>query len=606
MRDFALLYERLDVTTSTNEKIELLVLFFKEKQDFSAAWVLWLLYGRTIGRVLSAGKVSQWVQEASGVPRWLFRECYSTVGDLAETISLIVESHHAHIIQSMNANAADSPITTDQIFSSVEGYTTISASTPSEVTQPVGLSLELWITVQLEHLRVRDERDQRRFVLGWLCQLNRTERFLLLKLLTGSLRVGVSQTLVVRALSQLAGITQADMAHRIAGTWKPHKELLQLLLAPASNTQETVQSDRSRPYPFYLATALTEAGVDEANPKGQGWDKLASIHDWQLEWKWDGIRAQIIQRAGEVFIWSRGDELLTPRFPEITEFAARLPAGTVIDGEIVGWKASRIADFSLLQKRITRTSLSRAVLEQAPVAFIAYDILEHQGQDVRSMPLRSRRALLESCINTLHSPRCMLSELLEASTWTHAQKLRESSRERGVEGLMIKALDSTYESGRVRGSWWKWKISPMTFDGVLVYAEPGHGRRANLLTDYTFAVWNEQVQLVPVARAYSGLTNVEIGELDGWIRKHSTSRFGPVRTVEPLRVFEIAFEAIALSSRHKGGVAMRFPRILRERTDKAPQDADTLSRLKTLVVGVKQTGAPGQMSLFDPPAAAKQ
>lgn len=605
MRHFALLYERLDLTNSTNEKVELLVSFFRDKQDASAAWVLWLLTGRTLGRVLSARDVAHWVQEASGVPRWLFRECYSSVGDLAETIALIMESHHERIVENLHTDQLPSQQHSSLMFAppsaQLNPHSTLHAPVaedPARTTE--SLSLETWITEQLELLRIQDQRGQRRLVLAWLCQLTNTERFLLIKLLTGSLRVGVSQTLVVRALSQIADISQADMAHRLAGTWKPHKDLIPQLLSTQSQAPSDDQAGLSRPYPFYLATSLAEAGVDEANPNGEGWDKLGSTHNWHLEWKWDGIRAQIICRGGEVFIWSRGDELLTSRFPELTEFAARFPSGTVIDGEIVGWKAGRVADFSLLQKRITRTSLSRKILEQAPVAFIAYDMLEYQGQDQRTTPLHARRALLESCITAVQSPRCMISELLKAPTWTDAHALRSTSREKGVEGLMIKARDSTYESGRVRGSWWKWKISPMTFDGVLVYAEPGHGRRANLLTDYTFAVWDEQGQLVPVARAYSGLTDPEIIELDGWIRNHLVSRFGPIRTVQPLRVFELAFEGIARSTRHKGGVAMRFPRILRERTDKAPQDADTLSRLKTLARVAAHTGGSGQMSLFDP------
>jgi len=539
MRRFAELFESLDRTTSTNDKVAAMAAFFRDAPKRDAAWVLFILTGRKLKRLLSARAVAGWVQEELGIPNWLFRESYSGVGDLAETIALILDQ-------------ADAP-----------------------ASESTDVPLNEWINDRILLLKSLDPPEQRAAVMGWLRGLNRAERFLLVKLLTGEMRVGVSQTLVAKALAQIAGVPQATMAHRLAGNWSPDEALIARLLSGAD-----ARDDASRPYPLFLASPIEELAADgkeSGSPR-----ELGDVKEWQLEWKWDGIRAQLLRRGGETYIWSRGDELITQRFPELVEFAARLPAGTVLDGEILTWKDGKPLGFATLQTRIGRISLSRKILADAPTAFIAYDLLEFEGTDIRQQPLKERRALLEAVVGKVRSAKLIVSEVLAATSWDDAAALRATSRGRTVEGIMVKRLASPYQSGRVRGDWWKWKIDPLTFDGVLVYAEPGHGRRANLLTDYTFAVW-DNAQLVPVARAYSGLNDEEIAELDKWIRQHSSSRHGPVRTVEPLRVFELAFEGIAFSQRHRGGIATRFPRILRERTDKQAKDADTLKRLKALI-----------------------
>ncbi|HEU4600671.1 MAG TPA: ATP-dependent DNA ligase, partial [Steroidobacteraceae bacterium] len=388
--------------------------------------------------------------------------------------------------------------------------------------------------------------------------------FLLNKLLTGELRVGVSSGLVERALAEFTGHTRSVIAHRLMGSWQPTAEFWSFLVGDSDDA-----GDRSRPYPFYLASPLENAP-----------ESLGSSDQWLIEWKWDGIRAQVLRRPGGVHIWSRGEELITERFPEIVQYAQRLPMDTVIDGEIVAWRDGQVRPFGELQQRIGRKKLSPKILSDTPAHLIAYDLLEEQGEDIRALPLSERRTRLERLL--ADRPWAEVSARVEARGWDELNELRASSRSRSVEGLMLKRWDSAYGSGRQRSVWWKWKIEPYSFDGVLVYAQPGHGRRANLLTDYTFAVRDGE-NLVAVAKAYSGLTDREIVSVDRWIRQNTVERFGPVRSVKPELVFEIAFDAINESSRHKSGIAVRFPRIARWRTDKPATEADTIDTLRALL-----------------------
>ncbi|MFL5321658.1 MAG: ATP-dependent DNA ligase [Myxococcaceae bacterium] len=526
MRRFAELYEALDSTTSTNAKVAALVRYFRTAPPEDAVWGLYFLVGRRLKRLLPVRQLADWTLELSGVPDWLFDESYGAVGDLAELIALLVD-------------AARKP----------------------EKTEDVALST--WLE-RLEHLRGLPPEEQREHVLSWWRTLSMRELFLLIKMTTGELRVGASATLVIRAVAEVAGLSPGVISHRLMGDWVPTAEFFKNLLQ-----KESTDDDRSRPYPFYLASPLEDPI-----------ETLGSPDAWQIEWKWDGIRSQLIQRDGHVFIWSRGEELITDRFPELRDEVKRLPTGTVIDGEIMAWRDGPLP-FSVLQKRIGRQKLSAKILEDAPAAVLAYDLLEENGQDIRALPLSERRARLEKLLSGF-SPRFHPSEVLKFPSWDEYAKARGTARERGVEGLMLKRLDSEYLTGRKRGDWWKWKIDPFTVDAVLVYAQPGNGRRATLFTDLTFAVWQDG-ELLPVAKAYSGLSDEEIAELDGWVRRHTIERFGPVRAVEPLHVFEIAFEGIGESPRHKSGIAVRFPRISRWRRDKKPADADSLNTLRELI-----------------------
>jgi DNA ligase-1 len=408
--------------------------------------------------------------------------------------------------------------------------------------------------------------------------MNASERLVFHKLLSANFRIGVSRLLVVRALAETAGVEPAVIAHRIAGHWSPTSQDMQRILAPAGDEANT---NPALPFPFMLAHALHEP-----------LSALGSVNDWFLEWKWDGIRAQIIRRGGRAILWSRGDEMVGGAFPELVQAACALPDGTVLDGEIVAWDdvASRPLPFGMLQRRLNRKNVEIGFWPEVPVIFIAFDLLEHDSRDVRSLPLEQRKAALQwLAIWRAQQGLLRLSEKVAAESWTTAESLVDESRQRGVEGLMLKRLASSYQPGRPTGLWWKLKVQPYTVDAVLIAAQPGHGKRAGLLTDYTFGVWDES-QLVPIAKAYSGLTDAEITEVDRFVRNNTLGRYGPVRAVAPLRVFELGFEAIQRSDRHKSGIALRFPRMLRMRSDKKPSDADNIQTLRNLLAECEARG----------------
>jgi ATP-dependent DNA ligase len=529
---FAQLFDAIDRTTSTKAKVAAMRAYFTSAPAADAAWAIFFLTGRRLKRLVPSAGIREWTVAATGLAPWMLEECYAVVGDGAETAALIL----------------------DQL--------------PSEIA--ADLTLSQWLEERILPLRQLDAPTQQARATSWFGELDRLQRFILLKLLTGELRVGVSQTLVVRALAEAAGLETTAIAARLMGEWSPTAAWYASVLS-----SERSDDDRSRPFPFFLAAPL------EDGPSG-----LGEPSAWQVEWKWDGIRAQLIRRAGAVHLWSRGEELITHRFPEIAAAASRLPDGTVLDGEVLAFRDDRPLPFSSLQQRIGRQKQVAQLARAVPVVFMAYDILERAGDDVRARPLSERRAMLESLLGESGAERTpgvlRASPTIAARTWDELATLRGGSRARGVEGMMIKRLDSAYGVGRKRADWWKWKIDPFTVDAVLIYAQPGSGRRASLLTDYTFGVWDAG-ELVPFAKAYSGLSNEEIAELDRWIRRHTRERFGPVRHVEPVQVFELGFEGIARSTRHRSGVAVRFPRMLRWRKDKPAAEADTLDSVKQIL-----------------------
>ncbi len=531
MRRFADLYRRLDRSTGTLDKRAALVAYFRDAPRDDAAWALWLLAGGKIGgakaRIAGNRELRDWIAEASQMPAWLVDESYDHVGDLAETLTLLL----------------DDPPTQDDA------------------------PLHVWIEHRLLAIAGRDEATRRELVMSaWSC-LASEQRFVFNKLLTGALRVGVSQRLVQQALAELSGIDIARIAQRMLGAWQPGPSFLDQLLRAGET-----ESDRAQPYPFFLASPLEAAATS-----------LGPIDDWLLEWKWDGIRLQLIRRGSEIALWSRGEERLDGRFPEIEAAAARLPRHCVLDGELLAWRDGDPAPlaFAALQTRIQRRKPGPKSLAEAPARLVVYDLLELDGEDWRERPLAERRAAAQELLVQTDDPRIQLSPVLSPPDWDTAAVARDGARERGVEGLMLKRRASPYQSGRRRGDWWKWKIDPLTIDAVLLYAQAGHGRRSTLYTDYTFGVWQDEA-LVPVAKAYSGLNDAEILELDKWIRAHTTERFGPVLAVQPLLVFELGFEAVNRSGRHKSGFAVRFPRILRWRRDKPAAEADRLETLRAL------------------------
>jgi DNA ligase 1 len=525
MQLFTELFSQLDQTTKTKKKLESLKVYFAKAPDQDKLWALALFTGKRPRKAVNSRLLWQWTAEKASLPAWLFEECYHVVGDMAETVALTLPK----------------------------------TSSTSDKT------LEYWIKYLSVLPDLSEEARKEKINNAW-DQMTSQEQFVFTKLITGSFRIGVSSNLVVQAIADLYDLDKAVVTHRIMGKWEPAQTTFDQLLF-----SEDSKDDTSRPYPFFLAYALDKNAEELGEPS-----------DWQAEWKWDGIRGQIIYRKEELYVWSRGEDLLTEKFPEFFSLTDSLPEGTVIDGEILAFENGNPLPFSVLQTRIGRKNVTKNILKSAPVVFMAYDIMEWKGEDFRYQPLETRRKVLEELIAQIDNPVLILSPILSFETWEELAHQRERSREYFSEGLMLKRRLSAYQTGRKRGDWWKWKVEPLTIDGVLLYAQKGHGRRADLYTDYSFAVW-EGDQLIPFAKAYSGLTDKEIAQVDRFVKRNTKEKFGPVRTVKTELVFEIAFEGIQESKRHKSGIAVRFPRIHRWRKDKKVQEANTLDDLKQLL-----------------------
>ena len=571
MKRFAAVFEALDRTGSTSAKVAALRAYFEGAPPHDAAWGLYFLSGQKLKRLVPGAALRAWCRRRTGLSRELFGECYSTVGDLAETIALLID-----------ASPGDGTVLEPEAGSQMM-LSDLLDDARDDASGEIGLAS--WVEDRLLSLRGLGRDRQIALIDRWSRGLSMIELFLLMKMLTGAMRIGVSRTLVERALSELAGVEQSVIAHRLSGSWTPGPGTLRAILSEGSG-----EADLSRPYPFFLASPVLPPELPEGESElGLIASTLGAATDWLGEWKWDGIRAQLIRRSGRVFLWSRGDENLTARFPEVVSASERIGDDAVLDGELVCWDhgTDRPLGFAVLQRRIGRDSVTASVLAEAPAVFIAYDLLEDCGRDLREQAIEDRQERLRLVVADAGDRALRLSERVSFESWDEAAAQRALSRELGVEGLMLKRVGSAYGSGRRRGEWWKWKIDPMTIDAVLVYAQPGHGRRAGLMTDYTFAVWDEQAsggrELVTVTKAYSGLTDDEIRDVDAWIRRHTTERFGPVRSVEPVQVFELAFDGVRESDRHRSGVALRFPRMKRWRRDKPAEDADTLATVRGMI-----------------------
>ena len=526
MKRFAALFTALDRTTRTTAKVEALADYLGRAPEADRLWTIALLSGRRPKRAVTTTLLRRWAAERAGIPLWLFEEAYPIVGDLAETIALVLP----------------------------------------DATHPEDRPLTDWID-GIRALPTLPEDERRDWVLGAWDALGTTERFVFNKLITGGFRMGVSQKLMTRALSRATGVDEAELAHRLMGDWSPETTGFRALVL-----ERDPAADLSKPYPFYLAYQLDD-----------GPEPLGDPAEWAAEHKWDGIRGQLILRGGEHWLWSRGEELITDRFPEFATLRDFVPAGTVIDGEVLAWRDGAPLGFAALQPRIGRKTVPKKLLAEAPAAIRAYDLLEWQGEDLRPLPFAERRAHLDTLMADLPPDAPLnLSPLLSFADWDALAGLRAGSRELGAEGVMLKRRDSPYRDGRRKGDWWKWKVDPLTVDAVLIYAQQGHGRRANLFTDFTFAVWKGN-ELVPFTKAYSGLTDAEFRKITAWVRRNTLNRFGPVREVTPHHVFEIAFEGIQESPRHKSGIALRFPRMARWRHDKPMSEANTLDDLRVLL-----------------------
>ena len=581
MRLFVQLYRDLNQTNKTQAKVDALARYFEAADPLDAAWSVYFLSGRKLKSIVRPKQLKAWMAELSGIPLWLVERSYEVAGDLAETLALIYQGP-------------------------------ISSGDPPQKDRPLS---EIVLQV-LMPMAERGDASKFEMLSDFWRSADADERFLFNKLLTGGMRLGVSRTLVERGIAQAFQLPVERVTQQLMGDWEPSVSVWESLRSIDVN-----DNDPTRPYPFCLASpveskfTLSFEGADSSIA-----DKLAVLGSpkaWQFEWKWDGIRAQIIRRGDTVMLWSRGEERLHETFPELCSAAKHLPNGTVIDGEIVAWKRKNVSDFSMLQHRLGRKRVSRQLLDKYRCSFIAYDLLESEGLDIREKSLRERRGFLEDVVkellqradlgadgdfgsnndlcrqahfldmfnedgNSSREPLIQVSELLEVESWEYAVALREESRPRGVEGFMLKRKDSSYKSGRVKGDWWKWKLDPFTVDCVMLYAQAGHGRKAGLFTDYTFGLRDGE-RLMPFAKAYSGLTNAEVRKVDAWIKRNTLSRKGPIRTVKPELVFELAFDNLHLSKRHKAGIALRFPRIARWRQDKSVEEVDTKASLLALV-----------------------
>lgn len=526
MKILAKLINALDSTNKTGSKISAIEEFLATSSEMDKYWILRLFTGKRPKRTVKTALLKQWATELSGIPDWLFQESYLAVGDLAETIALI---------------------------------------TPAD-TQTIDKSLNQWM-VDIIALQHQDEQHIKAFILQAWQQLPQLERFVFNKLLGSTFRIGISSKTLINAFAKYYQVDPNLVAHSLMSDWNPEN------LKFADYIQGMhINSNLSAPFPFCLANPLTE-----------DLETLGFPTDWLIEYKWDGIRGQLIYRAEEIFIWSRGEELVNEQFPELLQQPFQgLPHSFVIDGEIVPFDGHSVMNFNQLQRRLNRKTISNKLMEEIPIAFIAFDLLEIDQQDIRQLPLKLRRHKLEELIQLIPSPRFILSKTIQVNHWDELRTIREQSSSLNAEGLMLKAIDSAYQVGRKKGYWWKWKIDPMTIDAVLIYAQRGSGRRSGHYTDYTFAV-KDGDKLVSIAKAYSGLSNAEIAEVSKFVNANSLEKFGPVRTVKAELVFEIAFEGIAWSNRHKSGVALRFPRIVRWRKDKTAQDIDSLDEIKKMI-----------------------
>ena len=525
MKDFARLINALDSTNKTSLKQEAISQFLEVASSQDKLWFLALFTGKKPKRNINSNFMKIWAMEVAQIPEWLFIESYSSVGDLGETISLILPQ-------------------------------------PKETIE---YSLSEWMQ-KIINLKDKTESEKKDFVLKAWTSLDYIERFIFNKLLGGSFRIGVSSKTLINTLAKYYNLDSSAIAHSIMGDWTPEEVDFESLIHG-----KYTDTNLSKPYPFCLAYAL-EKGLND----------LGVPQDWLVEYKWDGIRGQFIKRDGEVFIWSRGEELVTEQFPEIRDELLTWKGNFVIDGEILAFKEDKVLNFNELQKRLNRKNLSKKMLEEVPIVVFTYDLLEFEGEDFREKTLQERRFKLSELLEENSSEKITISEKIIFNEWNQLPQIRENARDNNSEGLMLKNQHSPYHTGRKKGDWWKWKIDPLTIDAVLIYAQKGSGRRSGYYTDYTFAVKKEE-KLVTIAKAYSGLTDKEIQEVSKFISKNVLEKFGPVRTVKPELVFELAFEGIGFSSRHKSGVALRFPRILRWRKDKKADDIDDIEDIKKLI-----------------------
>ena len=539
LNKFSKLFEDLDSNNSSNKKVNSLTKYFKLNNNLNNILTIYLLIGKKNKRFISGKSLREYYANIYKIPKWLIDECYSKVGDSAEVISLLLQD------KLLEKNIKDD------------------------------ISLNELINEILPKLKKLDENKKKLYIKSLWEKISKDNQLIFNKILSGTFRIGVSKGLVVKAISNMTGVDESIILHRLMGELEPIEETYMFLI-----NQKLEQKELDyKPYPFQLANTFDER-IKET----------ISVDKYQFESKWDGIRSQIIKRSNNISIWTRGEELVNKTFPELIKIISHFKNDFVLDGEILIWdeNKNRPKNFSLLQKRLGRKSPSLKIQKDLPVVFMAYDILEINGKDIRSKILSERRNILEKSFSNLISEdksiigKIKITKLHQISNWIDLEEVKNSARKSNTEGLVIKDKQSEYVPGRKKGNWWKYKIDPMQLDGVLIYARPGSGKRADLYTDYSFGIWEDN-KLVKFANAYSGLNNEEIRELDKWIRRNTLEKFGPVRSVKPELVFEISFDNIQISKRHKSGIALRFPRITKWRRDKNIMEADNLENALKMI-----------------------
>ena len=539
LNKFSKLFEDLDSNNSSNKKVNSLTKYFKLNNNLNNILTIYLLIGKKNKRFISGKSLREYYANIYKIPKWLIDECYSKVGDSAEVIALLLQD------KILEKNIKDD------------------------------ISLNELINEILPKLKKFDENKKKLYIKSLWEKISKDNQLIFNKILSGTFRIGVSKGLVVKAISNMTGVDESIILHRLMGELEPIEETYMFLI-----NQKLEQKELDyKPYPFQLANTFDER-IKET----------ISVDKYQFESKWDGIRSQIIKRSNNISIWTRGEELVNKTFPELIKIISHFKNDFVLDGEILIWdeNKNRPKNFSLLQKRLGRKSPSLKIQKDLPVVFMAYDILEINGKDIRSKILSERRNILEKSFSNLISEdksiigKIKITKLHQISNWIDLEEVKNSARKSNTEGLVIKDKQSEYVPGRKKGNWWKYKIDPMQLDGILIYARPGSGKRADLYTDYSFGIWEDN-KLVKFANAYSGLNNEEIRELDKWIRRNTLEKFGPVRSVKPELVFEISFDNIQISKRHKSGIALRFPRITKWRRDKNIMEADNLENALKMI-----------------------
>jgi len=548
MKAFADLWATLEGQLSEARSAQILARYLQQTSAEDAAWAIYLLCGKKPKKLLSARELVEYFLQTSGTPGWLFWESDDVVGDVNETIALLNDTFMDETASQQNRN---------------------------ENSHPQQNSLAFWMENQLNTLAEVAQSQRPAFLGNCWQKLGYREAFIINRILTGTWKSNLPLKTIAQALSIVSGQEPMTLMHRLKADWLPNKVFYAKLIAEDQPTFQTEQK-----FSFGEFKPLEESSIES----------LGAVEDWWLAWQWEGLRVQCIRRADDCFLWSQNGELVTDRFPELHEMAQKLPEGTILEGVIVACSGQAPLPLADLQPRLGGKSVNRKMMESCPVAFVATDLQLLANEDMRNLPAQQRKTRLAQLANDIGFPLVHFPRI-EIDQWAHARKLLQEARQHHAEGLSLQRLNSPYPIQNQQADWWSWKVQPHTINAILLYAKMEMaGRSQKQTTEYTFAVWHED-QLVPVARTGIGLPPEEAELLDGWIRANTYERFGPVRSVEPFHVYEIAFDGITPSKRHKCGFVLREPRIINPRPHTPIEEASRLEDLHRLLPVNAQTTA---------------